>query len=299
MQTTLSPKTRRWLQTHAHSLAGKTVLVTGATGSLGRCACAEMLTLGARLILPVRSRQKGEALVAALRAGQPQAQIELESVDMASFASVDALVKRLCERGEAIDCLVNNAGVFTRVGVQTADGCELHLQTNALSPLRLTRGLLPALLRSPAPRVVTVTSLAAWSAKQSAQDPLTLKSATAAYGRSKLALMRGICELCEQHPDVAFCFAHPGICATDLFHAGAHPTAYSAGLLKLVLPVMRRVFMRPQKAALTTVYAVCADEKQLKMSVPRGLMQVWGYPALRNVWKKAGLLRPLDRRDQR
>lgn len=286
MDIALSPKTKAWLDRYGTPLKGKSVLLTGATGSLGRYACAELAYLGARLVLPERGMEKGQLLADALHASYPDAEVELETVDMASFASVDALSARLLARGEPLDVVVNNAGVFSRAGIRTEDGFELHQQTNALCPLRLTRALLPLMRLSQKPRVVTVTSLAAWNAKPLSQNPLSLKSGTQAYGLSKLKLMRGVYGLAADAPDVQFVFAHPGISATDLFRAGAHPTAYGARLMRLVLPVMGRVFMKPEKAALTTVYAVCAACGDLVMSAPKGLMGVWGYPHIQAVWKR-------------
>lgn len=286
MDAALNPAALRWLYKCARLPKGARVLVTGGTGSLGRYTCAALCELGASLILPVRDAAKGAALRASLLAEYPDASVTLEYVDMAKPAAVDALAARLIADGGRIDCLVNNAGVFSRAGIRLENGAELHEQVNAFSPLRLTEALLPLLGRSDAPKVVTVTSLAAWNAERADVDPLTIRSATAAYSRSKLMLTRGMVALGRRETDIPFVFSHPGISATDLFNAGAHPSAYAAALMRALLPLMRRVFMSPQKAALSTVYAVCAADKSLDMSAPRGLMQVWGYPKLTRLWRR-------------
>ncbi len=284
MNIDLSAKTHEWLKENARLPRGTRVLVTGATGSLGRYACAALCELGANLVLPVRDTKKGEALRNALLSKYLDSEIFLESVDMTDPASVDALSKRILRRGEKIDCLVNNAGVFGSAGIRLDNGAELHEQVNARSPLRLSEALIPLLRLSETPRIVTVTSLAARFARISDADPLTIRSATAAYGRSKLALMRGIAELSKRNPDIKLVFSHPGVSATDLFHPRTHPSAYARGFMRVAMPIMRRVFMQPEKAALTTVCAVCADERNFDMAVPRGLWQVWGYPVVKRVW---------------
>ena len=51
----------------AHSLKGKTVVLTGATGGLGSAMCRYLLSFGAEIIMVNRNKEKSEALCSALR----------------------------------------------------------------------------------------------------------------------------------------------------------------------------------------------------------------------------------------
>ena len=82
----------------------------------------------------------------------------VEELDLASQKSVHAFVDRF---EGPLDLLVNNAGVMTPPKYrETEDGHELQFGTNHLGHFALTGLLLPALLKSETPRVVTVASIA-------------------------------------------------------------------------------------------------------------------------------------------
>jgi NAD(P)-dependent dehydrogenase (short-subunit alcohol dehydrogenase family) len=117
----------------------KTALITGASRGIGRRVAERLADDGMRVLLAVRRIEdaprlpRGEAL----------------PLDVASPSSLAALVKELSARGERLDVLVNNAGVY--------DAPRLEIwNVNVRGPWLLTRGLGP-LLQSGA-RVVMVTS---------------------------------------------------------------------------------------------------------------------------------------------
>jgi NAD(P)-dependent dehydrogenase (short-subunit alcohol dehydrogenase family) len=89
-----------------------------------------------------------------------------------------------------VDLLVNNAGVMAMPQRTTADGFEMQFGVNHLGHWALTAHLLPALLRAPAARVVTVTSTARHRARRLDPADVHLErgyGAWAAYARSKMA----------------------------------------------------------------------------------------------------------------
>lgn len=284
--THFSPAVDVWLGANGFSLKGKRILLTGATGSLGSVAAEMLLRLGAELLLPVRSRERGLALEKKLLQACPQGKVSLQSVDMASFESVDALLEQLAATRLPIDCLVHGAGVFTQAGQRTRDGLELHRQVNALSPLRLTRGLTDLLLLSPAPKVATVTSLAAFfpMAQQKADDFSPRARPTAAYARSKRELTLGMESLAGELPQITFTYAHPGVSATGLFSGQSQPAAYHRLFLQFALPLMRLIFPSPDQAALPLMEAILHGESG-QLAQPGGWLNVWG-PPLREPLKK-------------
>ena len=90
----------------------------------------------------------------------PRATVEVIELDLGSLASIHAAAGTALAEHERIDILVNNAGVMGVPERTTSDGFEMQFGTNHLGHWALTALLMPALLRAPAARVVTVTSTA-------------------------------------------------------------------------------------------------------------------------------------------
>lgn len=254
-------------------LGGKRLLLTGATGSLGKALALRMCGEGASLVLPVRSEQKGEVLRAELTRRFPAAELSFPLLELSDEQSVQALADALVTAGTPLDGLILNAGVFTAAGRRSPQGSEWHLQVNCLSPMLLTRALLPLLRRGDDPFVATVTSLSAFWPLREGDTPTRL------YAASKRALLREMAALAGQETGIAFVYAHPGVCATGLFRGGSDKTAYPAAFLRFALPLMERLFPSPEKACLTTLTAMREAENG-QLAEPGGLVHIWGRPAL-------------------
>jgi len=140
----------------AVDLSGRTCLVTGASSGLGLAASDALAGLGAHVIMLCRDRGRGDAAVACVRSRHPDARLRLALADVSSLDSIAGFLA--VERLERLDVLINNAGVLPLERAVTPDRYELTWATNVLGPFALTWGLLPALRRAPAPRVVTVAS---------------------------------------------------------------------------------------------------------------------------------------------
>ena len=93
-------------------LAGKTVLLTGATSGLGREAVAQLAALGARSSLAGRGTAKLAAVRADLRQEHQADRFPTVVVDMASLASVRAAVERVLDTEPRLDVLIDNAGAI-------------------------------------------------------------------------------------------------------------------------------------------------------------------------------------------
>jgi NAD(P)-dependent dehydrogenase (short-subunit alcohol dehydrogenase family) len=145
----------------ARDLTGRTVLVTGATSGVGRVTARVLAERGARVFVGCRTRDKGEAAMAGLRAAAPGAALDLELVacDFGDLGSVRAAAAAFESRRLPLDVLVNNAGVAGARGL-TASGVELLFGVNHLGPFLFTRLLEPSLRRAGAARVVNVASAA-------------------------------------------------------------------------------------------------------------------------------------------
>jgi NAD(P)-dependent dehydrogenase (short-subunit alcohol dehydrogenase family) len=208
--------------------AGRLFVVTGANSGLGREAARRLAGAGAHVVLAVRTPAKGEQARAAILAEFPQAEIEVRRLDLADLGSVKEFAEGLVADGTPLDVLLSNAGVMTPPSrLTTADGFELQFGTNFLGHFALTLRLLPLLLAAAAPRVVTVSSMAArFGAIQF--DDLQREHGyrpMSAYGQSKLAdllLARQLAQVAtERGWNLVSNAAHPGYTRTNLLDAGA------------------------------------------------------------------------------
>lgn len=95
----------------APQLAGQTFVLTGANSGYG-LACAKLLpTLGVdRLILGVRSVDRGEVAAEPIRRAHPSCKIEVWELEMDSYESIKVFAQR-CASLERIDAAILNAGV--------------------------------------------------------------------------------------------------------------------------------------------------------------------------------------------
>ncbi len=134
-------------------LAGKTVLLSGATGGLGRAIATAVAARGATLVLSSRKREALEALAA----GLPGAGHRIAVADLAE----EGAAERLAADAGPIDALVANAGL---PGTGRLDGFSHEelgrvLRVNLEAPIRLTRELLTAMQERGSGHLVYVTSL--------------------------------------------------------------------------------------------------------------------------------------------
>ena len=114
------------------------------------------------MVLAVRTVGEGRAGARRDPRRVPTARLEVRRVDLADLASIREFADGLLADGTPVDMLLNNAGVMAPPRrMTTADGFELQFGSNFLGPFALTMRLLPLLLAAPAPRVVTMSSLAA------------------------------------------------------------------------------------------------------------------------------------------
>ncbi|MEU5092801.1 oxidoreductase [Streptomyces sp. NPDC021356] len=245
-----------WSTAHVPGLSGRTVLVTGASGGIGRETVRVLAAHGAHVVLACRSTERGQE-VAAWAGGST----EVLELDLASLDSVRRAAARVRDRHGRLDLLVNNAGVMFPSYGRTADGFEAHFGVNHLGHFALTGLLLDLMTAVPGSRVVTVGSLAHRAAfgrldADRARSASGRRSVTA-YGRSKLANLLFAREL-ERRLTAAGATtlsvaAHPGLSPTALWH-GDPP----ALLRPVVAAGMRWLAQPPEAAALPSLRAATA-----------------------------------------
>ncbi|WP_458072004.1 SDR family oxidoreductase [Rhodanobacter sp. BL-MT-08] len=266
------------------SQVGKRAVVTGANSGIGYETALALAHAGAEVILAVRSEQKGREALAKIRALSPQAKVRLELLDLSKLASVAEFSRRLNAEGQPLDILINNAGVMLLPQRQlTAEGFEMQLGVNYLGHYALTAQLLPLLRKTPAPRVVNLSSLMHRVGRIHFDD-LQLErgyTPTKAYAQSKLAPLMFALELQRRSDANGWGLmsnaAHPGIATTELIANGQGSEGF---ISKVSLGFVRIVGQSAAAGALPTLYAATSlNAKNAGYYGPDGFSEIKGAPA--------------------
>ena len=261
------------------SHTGTTAVVTGANSGIGWHTALELARHGATVTLAVRTPAKGEAAAARIREAAPGSDVRVAELDLGSLASVRAFADRW---DGPLGLLVNNAGLMAPPRYrETSDGFELQLGTNHLGHFALTGRLLPALLAAPAPRVVTVSSIAHHQGSAAVLDgnPREGYRPSESYGNSKLANLLFALELQRRATlagaPLTSTAAHPGVSSTNL--VTSEQGLGSIPGVKIVAPLfLRLVFQSPKAGAEPTLYAATRAEPG-SYTGPQGLRESRGH----------------------
>ena len=128
-------------------MAGRTVLVTGATSGIGRATALGLATMGAHVAITGRDRERTEDAASEIRMAGGR-EVDVFVADLSSQAQVRRLASEVLEGLSRIDVLVNNVGGYWSTRHTTADGLERTFALNHLAPFLLTNLLLVRLERS-------------------------------------------------------------------------------------------------------------------------------------------------------
>ena len=240
-------------------MAGKTVLVTGGTGGIGKATAQALAAAGARVAINGRDAGRAAQAAADVRASaSASGSVEVFIADLSSQQEVRRLAGEVLQGLDRIDVLVNNVGGFWNTRRLTVDGLEYTLALNHLAPFLLTNLLLERLKESAPARVVTVSSGAQAMGRTDFEDLQGERSYSGqrAYNQSKLA------NVLFTH-GLAARLAGSGVTANSL-HPGVVATAFGAEdpgpLQGFLTPLVQRWMKTPEQGAQTSVYLASAPE---------------------------------------
>lgn len=143
-------------------IAGRTVLVTGATAGIGAACAHAFARQGARLIVTGRRSERLEALAADLTASH-EVDVYPATLDVRDRAAVDSLGRQLAALDFMPDVLVNNAGKalgLDPIHAGDPDDWDEMIDTNVKGLLYLTRAFLPRMVEANHGHVVNIGSIA-------------------------------------------------------------------------------------------------------------------------------------------
>jgi NAD(P)-dependent dehydrogenase (short-subunit alcohol dehydrogenase family) len=267
-----------WTPDDIPDQTGRTALITGANSGIGLEMACVLAARGARVILAGRDQAKLDRAVDVVRAAAAQAETGTLLLDLSDLASVRSAAQRIAET-ETIDSLINNAGVMNLPTRQsTRDGFEMTVGTNHLGHFAFDAQIWPAVRRSAAARVVTVSAIAARWPLGKLDDLMSENSyrGMSAYAKSKRANIVYTLELARRTADtpVEAFVIHPGSAMTGLQQHGTGP------LTRLFTPLAARMLMGSAAgAAWPALYAATSpDVTSGEFIGPAGRDQTSGTP---------------------
>jgi NAD(P)-dependent dehydrogenase (short-subunit alcohol dehydrogenase family) len=240
-------------------VAGKRVVLTGATNGIGLAAALELARRGADLTLVARNQERAAEAVRRISAVSTGSTPDVLLADLASQSSIRRLAGELLARYPRIQVLVNNAGAIYARREMTADGIERTWAVNHLAPFLLTTLLLDRLKASQPARIVTTSSGAHEGARIPFDDLNAERSWGGAgftrYGETKLANILFTAELARR-------LEGTGVTA-NAFHPGFVATGFNRNngvLMRIVMAITRPFARSPAKGAESLVWLVDAEE---------------------------------------
>jgi NAD(P)-dependent dehydrogenase (short-subunit alcohol dehydrogenase family) len=242
-------------------MTGKTVVITGANSGIGLETAVALARAGAKTVITVRDRTRGEAAVADIRARSGHDDVDVVVFDLGSIASTRQGAADILARCDRIDVLVNNAGVVLSSRRETEDGLEATFAVNHLGPFVLTELLLDRLKQSAPARIVNVASTAHKGARKGLNfDDLQSSLGYAGmqvYSKSKLANIYFTTELARrlEGTGVTVNCLHPGTVATGYGRDGD-----SSGVLAFGLKVIKPFILNAEQGARTSIYLASSPD---------------------------------------
>ncbi|KXP11329.1 short-chain dehydrogenase [Tsukamurella pulmonis] len=235
-------------------IAGRHVVVTGASSGIGRQTAISLGEQGARLILLARNAAELEATAEQVRAGGGEAWAYV--CDVTDADAVDATVARILAEHGHVDYLINNAGRSIRRSVKASTGrmhdFERTMDVNYFGAVRMILALLPHMRERGFGHVVNISSIgvlargprfAAYVASKAALDAFTDIAAT---------------ELLSDH--VTFTNIHMPLVRTEMI---APTEAYDDARV-----------ISPQRAARMIIRAL--RERPTRVNTPLGVVGAFG-----------------------
>lgn len=191
-------------------LTSRVILVTGGNNGIGLQTVLQLSQHNpARIYLACRSQAKYDIALSGILKSNPKAKscVACLELDLTSFDSIKAAVRKVSDENNRLDLLINNAGIMGAPPGTTKEGYESHFGVNYLGHALLTTLLLPLLQRTASRtdieegsvRVVNVSSMG-YAVAPNAKDPSGIDLSDSVvksngngmhsyplYGRSKLA----------------------------------------------------------------------------------------------------------------
>ena len=200
---------------------GNLVAITGATSGIGLYTARKYASMGARLVLINRNKEKSEQLCRNL-SDEFGAKADYITADLTLLEDIQHAGRALAELEQPIDVLIHNAGLHLETRHETADGLEANFALHYIAPFVITKMLEPKMSRDRAGRIIFVGSegyrFAVWGLDlDDLQWERNRYSGLKAYGAGKLAQLLSMHIFAQELApyNVTINAMHPGMVRTE------------------------------------------------------------------------------------
>ncbi|MHA6483494.1 SDR family oxidoreductase [Paenibacillus sp. strain BS8-2] len=236
----------------------KIAMVTGANSGMGLATSIGLARAGMHVIMVCRNQARGMQALSSVQQNAGSGSAELMICDLGSLADIRRFAAAFNARGDALDVLVNNAGVVSLKRELTKDGFESMIGINHLGHYLLTMLLLDKVKQAEQGRIVVVASGAYKAGKIRFDDPHFSKGFNVAsgYGQSKLANILFARSLAKRLKGTSATVnsLHPGAVATSI---GVNR---DNGFGKSVHALLKPFFLTPEQGSETALYLSLSPE---------------------------------------
>lgn len=239
------------------TMAGKTVVITGANSGIGKATAIQLSKMGATVVMACRDKERGLVARTEIQTLSKNPNVHLYILDLASQTSVRRFARDFEDRYRRLDVLINNAGTIITKRQITEDNVVEMFAVDYLSPFLLTNLLLPRLVASAPSRVVNLASGLHTNVRLDFKDIQGKKHyrASNSYAQAKLAVVMFTYELARRMKltGVTVNCVNPGSVATNLGRG-------DAGLFGAVMLVTTPFLPTPEEGAAGPVYLASSPE---------------------------------------
>ena len=237
-------------------LQDQTILITGATSGIGRITARELARKGAQVVIVGRNPEKTQSIASEIQRSTGNPRVAMLIGDLSDLSEVRRIATEFRQRFDRLSVLINNAGAVFFAHRTSADGFEMTLALNHLSPFLLTNLLLERLEASAPARIITVSSMAHWSVRIN-PDNLSGKRfywGWRAYAQSKLMNVLFTRELARRvGKGVTVNCLHPGFVATNFGKS-------NGGIFRPLWSLFELAAISPEQGAQTSIYLASSPE---------------------------------------
>ncbi|CAL8312695.1 dehydrogenase/reductase SDR family member 12 isoform X1 [Gadus morhua] len=140
------------------SAVGRSFMITGANSGIGKETAMAIAKKGGTIHMVCRNKDKAEVARAEIirESGNPEVHVHI--LDMSESSQVWEFAENFKRQYPSLNVLINNAGCIVNKREMNSNGLEKNFATNTLGVYILTQSLIPLLLKSRGPRVITVSS---------------------------------------------------------------------------------------------------------------------------------------------
>lgn len=230
---------------------GKVAFITGANKGIGLETARGLGQLGIAIVIGTRDEANGRDATEKLR-GEGIADVESVRFDVTRPADHQAIARHLEEKYGKLDILVNNAGValdeadfgapggVNTTSTVTSDVLHRTFETNFFNVVALTQTLLPLIRKSPAGRIVNLSSILGSLTLHSDPKSPIYGMKGFAYDASKTALNAFTVHLAHELRDtpIKVNSAHPGWVKTDMGGSSAPMEVSEGGKTSVLLATL-------------------------------------------------------------